>query len=307
MSKPNFKGPQVPIKRLFTRFQNILPVVDGVEVNLADCEISQPLYYGSARAVSKGIVKSTGKILALKHLSPRAGKSTEVRKKCFNSLKREEAFGQIIDHPNIVRIYGLSQHENESYLLMEFLGDGSLSDVIRNREEYSYRQLIDICHQVSKGLNYLHRQKIIHRDLKPSNVLFDGTRPAITDFGFSYSEAFRSLTKIPPRSGTPKYMSPEQTRGWEPTPASDIFSFGIMMYEMFSGEMKITAQDASNRAEKIITSHFRQLRELNPRVPEDLNTVVMQCLHNSRRSRIGHGLELMRALEPLLERDYKQI
>ena len=297
----------MPIKRLLTRFQKILPVVDGEEVDLKDCEISEPLYYGSARAVSKGLIKKTDKILALKHLSPRAGKSVEVRKKCLNSLKREEAFGQIIDHPNIVRIYGMAQLEDKFYLLMDFLGDGSLSDVIRNREEYSYRQLIDICYQTSKGLNYLHRQKIIHRDLKPSNVLFDGSRPVITDFGFSYSEEIRGLRKIPPRSGTPKYMSPEQTRGWEPTPASDMFSFGIIMYEIFSGEMKISAQDASNRAEKIITSHFLQLQELNPRVPDDLNTIVMQCLHNSRRFRIGHGLELMRALEPLLERDYKQI
>jgi serine/threonine-protein kinase len=297
----------VPFKRLLNRFKKILPVVDGEEVNLNDCEISGALYYGSARAVSKGLVKKTGKLLALKHLSPRAGKSAEVRKNCLNSLKREEAFGQIIDHPNIVSIYGIVEHENEFYLLMEFLGDGSLTDVIRKREEYSYRQLIDICYQVSKGLNYMHRQKIVHRDLKPSNILFDGSRPVITDFGFSYSEEIKGLSKIPPRSGTPKYMSPEQTRGWEPTPATDIFSFGIIMYEMFSGEMKISAQDASNRAEKNITSHFLQLQQLNPRVPDDLNTVVMQCLHNSRRSRIGHGLELMRALEPLLEREYKQI
>ncbi len=297
----------MPIKRLLTRFQKIVPVVDGAEVDLTDCEITEPLYYGSTRAVSKGIVKSTGKTLALKHLSPRAGRSAAARKNCLSSLKREETFGQIMDHPNVVRIYGMADHEDESFLLMEFLGDGSLSDVIRNRDDYSYRQLIDICYQVTKGLNYLHRQKIIHRDLKPSNVLFDGSRPVITDFGFSYTEEIRGLRKVPPRSGTPKYMSPEQTRGWEPTPASDIFSFGIIMYELFSGEMRISAQDASNRAEKVITSHFRQLNELNPRVPDDLSTVVMQCLHNSRRSRIGHGLELMRSLEPLLERDFKQI
>ena len=297
------------IKKLFAKIaQNSKRYhEDGTPLDIGEYEFSGPLYYGSRRAVAKAVHAETGRALALKHVSPNIEPDRELIRLSRESLKREAAFGEILDHPNVVKFYGLAKFEGEEYLLMEFLPGGSLLDVVRRREKYTFAQLIDYCIQAATGLAYLHRMKIVHRDLKPGNVLFEGDRAVITDFGLSECKEMKSAPPPPPRSGTPKYMSPEQTRGWRLEPASDIYSFGVMMYELFSGELRISAMEVSGRAERTHACHFEPLYTLNPLVPHDLNVLVMRCLESSRRTRVANGKDLLQALEPLRDRDFRRV
>ena len=227
-----------------------------------------------------------------------------MRKNCLSSLKREETFGQIMDHPNVVRIYGMADHEDESYLLMEFLGDGSLSDVIRKRDDYSYRQLINICYEVTKGLNYLHRQKIIHRDLKPSNVLLTARGILLTDFGLA--EALED----PPTegqtgvvAGTPAFMAPEQAVGEQAKigPATDIYSLGLILYRLLT---KNSAIESSGSRYALLKR--MQNGEIEP--PEtyrdDLNQetidILMRCLQREPDDRYATAGALNKDLREVI-------
>lgn len=275
------------------------------ELNLDEYEISDPLFFGSRRAVSQAVHQETGKVLALKHVSPRLEQISEKLKLTQESLIREAAIGRALSHPNIVKTYGLSRYDDVEYVVMDYIHDGSLLDVIRNREDYHFPQLIDFCHQVAKALAYLHHAKVIHRDIKPGNILFSGEQAMVADFGLATAEGVRGYKDPPPRSGTPKYMSPEQTRAWRLAPTSDIYSLGIMMYELFTGEMELRLAEITHRAEKTFKVHFDNPSRLNPRIPDLLDKLIMKCLQNSRQVRPPNGYAVMQELEKLLDLDYK--
>ncbi|MBI2193916.1 MAG: serine/threonine protein kinase [Planctomycetes bacterium] len=298
-------------QKLLAKFRGKRPATSdrGVDLNLKSYEISGPIHLGSQRAVSKAVHRQTGRVLALKHVSPRLEREPEKREVSLEGLRREAAIGQGLDHPNVIQIYGLQQFEGEHYLLMEFLPDGSLEDVIRKRDDYLCGHLIDLSRQCVRGLAYLHGKKIVHRDLKPSNILFAGSRPVLTDFGLSWSPGLRGVKEPPPRSGTPKYMSPEQAKGQELASTSDIYSFGIILYEVFAAELDLGAEDALQRTERRKpheSSHFEEPKEVNPRIPDGLNAVIMKCLNTSRRARFTSGYDLLRALETLKTRQFKK-
>lgn len=224
-------------------------------------------------------------------------------------MKREAAIGISIEHPQVIRIYGIQNFQGEDYLLMEFLPDGSLQDVIRSREKYLYSQLVALCTQCARGLAYLHAKKILYRDLKPTNILFSGNRAVLTDFGLSWQSGLKDAKEPPPRSGTPKYMSPEQIKGLELAPTSDIYSFGIILYELFTGEFVMEVLDAVDRAKQVkslTSSSFENPQKVNPNIPDDLNGIIRKCLYTSRRARFSTGYDLIRAFESLRSRSFKK-
>ena len=210
-------------------------------------------------------------------------------------------------HPNIVRFYGLEQDDLLVYLLMEFVDGASLrTEIFRNQGKgLSNQRMMDVLQPVCSALHYAHRMGLVHCDVKPANIMLDRNgRILLTDFGIArMTEGASTMTMA--GAGTPAYMSPEQIRGEEPTPQTDIYALGIVLYEMLTGgERPFTGEQAKvtgTIGEKV---RWEQLN-LNPTSPRkyssqislELEAVVMKCLEKDPLMRYAGALDLLEALQ----------
>lgn len=181
-----------------------------------------------------------GRKAALKFLPPEYGSDPELNAR----FKREARAAAALNHPNIITIYDVGEYQNRAWMAMEFVDGESLKDLIA-RQELSIAEVIDLAVQAGEGLGEAHRARIIHRDLKPANILLNQRgRVKIADFGLARQEDMTPFTVEGAVMGTPAYMSPEQIEGTRLDPRSDIFSFGVVIYELvtrrlpFKGETR---------------------------------------------------------------------
>jgi len=222
---------------------------------------------------------------------------------------REARSAAILDHPNIVRVLNAGFDERGyPFIAMQFIKGNSLDRLIRERREagkaktrLSDRRLVQIFCDVASALAYAHKKGIIHRDIKPGNVLVseDG-RAYLVDFGLARRvgggrRAGSFLTVSGALLGTPDYMSPEQAEGKasQATPASDIFSFGAMMYHAFCGRPPFHADNMWSTLTKILNEEPVLPRKLNPAIHPDLDAIIMRCLEKDPRRRYRDGAELL--------------
>ncbi|MEM9302125.1 MAG: protein kinase [Pseudomonadota bacterium] len=202
-------------------------------------------------------------------------------------------------HPNIVAIYDIGENEDYSYMAMEFLQGGTLNQ--RVREGLSVAEVIRITTQVAHALDLAHRNHIVHRDLKPSNIMFrDELTPVLTDFGIAKkTDTEHSLTKTGMVVGTPYYMSPEQITGRDIDGRSDIYSLGIMFYELLVGELPF-------RAEEPLALAMQHVQEPPPQLPDDfeeLQPIMDMLLAKSADDRFQSMLDFVAAVKELVMTD----
>jgi len=229
-------------------------------------------------------------------------------------LKEAKAIGRL-SHPNIVTIYDVGEDHGTIFIAMELLEGTPLHRVARERE-LSPTEIIRLGAQLAETLGYAHQKGIVHRDVKPSNVLLLANgQMKITDFGIAHMEDPSALvqTQAGEILGTPAYMSPEQVLSQPVDGRSDLFSLGIILYELSTGRRPFGGENMAAIFHAITQLHPPEPTEINPGLSQSLSQVIMKCLRKSPGERFETGHALARALserfgekEPLPEKESKR-
>ena len=256
-------------------------------------EISGELGKGAMGVVYKAVDPNIGRPVALKTMRVDIhGSDTEDMLKRFQNEARAAG---VLNHPNIVTIYDAGEHEGVFYIAMEFIPGKTLAHLLAESRVLSAEQIVNIGGQICAGLDYAHSKKVIHRDIKPPNIMIapDGT-VKIMDFGIAKAGA--SLTHTGEVLGTPNYMSPEQVKGKDLDGRTDLFSTGVILYEMATGERPFNGQNVTTIIYKIIHETPAAPRELDVTVHPGLSQVIAKCLAKDPDERYQNGADLAMAL-----------
>lgn len=198
-----------------------------------------------------------------------------------------------LSHPNIVTIYDVGRTDDIAYIAMEYLHGRELRDILNDERILPIAQVIDIISQVALGLSYAHEHEIVHRDIKPSNVMVirDG-HVKITDFGIARMASAAVRTQTGMVLGSPKYMSPEQVMGKLTDQRSDIFSLGVMLYEMLTGQAPFMGENVNAIMYQTLNAAPAAPSTINVEVPEMLNFIVAKALAKDLDSRYQNARDL---------------
>lgn len=216
-----------------------------------------------------------------------------------------------LNHPNIVTIYDVGKSGDIAYIAMEFLQGCELRDLLRENGVLPVDQVLDIVAQVAQGLAYAHEHEIVHRDIKPSNIMVirDG-HVKITDFGIARMASSAVRTQTGMVLGSPKYMSPEQVLGKVIDQRSDIFSLGVMLYEMLTGESPFMGENVNAIMFQTLNSVPVAPSKLNSAVPDMLNFIVAKALAKAREDRYQNAQDFamdLRACRDTLPRSRQPV
>src|ERR671914_2157386 len=231
--------------------------------------------------------------LVIKALLPHLARDAEMRER----FKREAEASSQLSHPHICSIMDYGEIDNVVFLVMPYLVNGSLADVVVRDGTVPVPRSAAVCAQVAVALDYAHRHGIVHRDVKPDNILYDEDGNAlITDFGIATARFHGRLTATGRAMGTPHYMSPEQAMGKIVDGRSDLYAVGVMMYEALVGIPPFDGADAFSVGYKHVHEAPVPIEEVDSRLPPSLARVVMRCLVKTPGDRYQTGVELAESL-----------
>jgi beta-lactam-binding protein with PASTA domain/predicted Ser/Thr protein kinase len=212
-------------------------------------------------------------------------------------FKREASSAAALSHPNIVGIFDRGEWNGTYYIAMEYVAGRSLKTIIREGGALDPVAAIDLVIQILRGARFAHRRGVIHRDLKPHNVILDEEgRARVTDFGIARAGA-SDMTMTGSIMGTAQYLSPEQAQGFSVSAASDIYSVGVILYELLTGVVPFEGESAVAIAFKQVSAQPRPPSELNPVIPPSLDAVVLRALAKDPADRYADADELIAALQ----------
>jgi serine/threonine protein kinase/Flp pilus assembly protein TadD len=219
-------------------------------------------------------------------------------KKTIERFRNELKFARKIRHKNVCQMYDLNKEEGSHYITMEYVDGKDLKSMIRMMGQLSSGKTIFIAKQVCEGLAEAHRLGVVHRDLKPQNVMVDEEGNArIMDFGIARSLKAKGITGAGVMIGTPEYMSPEQVEGKDVDQRSDIYSLGVILYEMVTGRVPFEGDTPFTIGVKHKSESPKDPKELNTQLPEDLNLVILRCLEKDKEKRYQSAGEVRSELE----------
>jgi len=220
--------------------------------------------------------------VALKLIKPEIASDKKTIERFRNELKT----ARMIAHKNVCRMFDIGETKDSYFITMEFIRGEDLKSLIRKMGQLSAGQAIAIAKQVCDGLIEAHKLGVVHRDLKPQNIMIDREGDArIMDFGIARSLEGRGITGAGVMIGTPDYMSPEQVEGKETDQRSDIYSLGVILYEMVTGRVPFEGDTALSIAVKHKTEAPKDPREFNTQLSEDLSRVILRCLEKDKAIR----------------------
>ncbi len=266
-------------------------------------EIVEELGRGAMGSVYKARDPLVGRIVAIKTIHSAAlegAQSAEYRAR----FQREARASGVLAHPGIVPVFDVGEHQGAPFLVMEFVDGRTLNDVMKKGERYTLDRVCDIGQQLAEALGYAHRQGVIHRDIKPANILmtsrevYGSERPRITDFGIA--KLMQSeLTNTGQLLGTPSFMPPEQFTGAPIDGRADLFSLGVILYALATGEQPFPGETMTAVSYKVVYTEPIPPAKLNPAIPARMEAVILKCLTKSPADRYQTGEELAQDLAAL--------
>src|SRR4051812_27498504 len=259
---------------------------------------AQPIGRGGMGEIYRATDTTLGRAVAIKVLDQRYAEDAAVRQR----FTREAlAVARLSGNPNIVTIYDVGEYRERPYIVMEYLAGGSLPDRIK-AGPVSPGEALQWLEQAASALDAAHRDGVVHRDVKPANLLLDRQdRVHVADFGIASAVGLASLTQTGTVLGTASYLSPEQAQGERTTPASDLYSLGIVAFELFSGRRPFEADSIAAEAAAHVTGEIPSVRDVNPNAPCELDPVFAKALAKDPARRFGSAGEFVAALRESLE------
>ncbi|MGF2615603.1 Stk1 family PASTA domain-containing Ser/Thr kinase [Rossellomorea vietnamensis] len=217
-------------------------------------------------------------------------------------FQREAQSATSLAHPNIVSIYDVGEEDDIYYIVMEYVSGMTLKQYIQKHSPISIEKAIDIMRQLTSAIAHAHQNHIVHRDIKPQNILIDhdGT-VKITDFGIAMALSSTSITQTNSVLGSVHYLSPEQARGGMATRKSDIYSLGIVMFELLSGRLPFSGESAVSIALKHLQSETPSLRRWNQDIPQSVENIVLKSTAKDPFQRYDSVEEIEEELRTALE------
>ena len=226
-------------------------------------------------------------------------------------FKNESKAIAVLDHPNIVKVYDVSFGDRLQYIVMEYIDGISLKEYLNQQKEIRWKEALHFTMQILRALQHAHEKGIIHRDIKPQNIMLlqDGTIK-VTDFGiarFSHSETRTMTDKA---IGSVHYIAPEQARGDLTDDKADIYSVGVMLYEMITGQLPFEADNAVSVAIMQLQADPKPPRDINPTIPIGLEEITLKAMQKTPAQRYQSAAEMMQDIEafrqnPLITFNYK--
>ncbi len=257
-------------------------------------EFMEELGTGGMGKVYKVFDKKIKEEVALKILKSEIASDKKTIERFSNELK----LARKIRHENVCQMYDINEEEGTHYITMEYVPGEDLKSFIRRSEQLAVSKTISIAKQVCEGLAAAHRLGVIHRDLKPQNIMIDKEGNArIMDFGIARSVKGKGITGAGMMIGTPEYMSPEQVEGKDVDQRSDIYSLGVNLYEMVTGQVPFEGDTPFTIGVKHKSETPKDPRELNAQIPEDLSRVILTCMEKDKEKRYQSTGELRSELE----------
>jgi serine/threonine protein kinase/tetratricopeptide (TPR) repeat protein len=256
--------------------------------------IIEELGKGGMGRVYKAFDTEIKEKIALKLLKP----ETSFDEKMIERFRNELKLARKISQRNVCRMHDLNKEEGRYYITMEYVHGEDLKRLIRKVGQMPPGKAVSIAQQVCHGLSEAHSLGIVHRDLKPQNIMVDEAGNAkIMDFGIARSLHTESLTGTGVMIGTPEYMSPEQVEGKDIDRRSDIYSLGIILYEMLTGRVPFEGDTPFTIGVKHKSEIPKDPKDLNPQIPGELSRLILRCLEKDRSKRYQSAEELLPELE----------
>ena len=283
-----------------------VPAADGVVSNTALIQLSpgtsigsryeivRLLGQGGMGAVYRAHDKELDRQVAIKVIRADMAANPEILRR----FKQELILARQITHKNVIRIFDLGQAEGIKFITMEYIEGENLQSVLRQKKKLQPAEAATIIAQVCRALEAAHNEGVIHRDLKPQNIMLDKSgRAFVMDFGIARSMLGDGMTQTGVLIGTPDYMSPEQAKGQTLDARSDLFSTGIILYEMLSGQVPFDADTTMGKLWKRTNEPARPLDELDKTIPQPLSDIVRKCLEIDPQKRFASAADLLQRIE----------
>lgn len=308
---PKFKDATQRVERLRAMQNNVLMTgatsktgtmildVQGMEKPmLGRYEIERELGKGAMGVVYFGRDPKIGRVVAIKTMALSQEFDAQDLDEARSRFFREAETAGRLNHPNIVTIYDAGEEHDLAYIAMEFLHGHDLLPYTKAGQLLPLPLAAKVVKQVAEALDYAHKQNVVHRDIKPANIMFDPktVQVKVTDFGIArITDA--SKTKTGMVLGTPSYMSPEQLTGRKVDGRSDLFSLGVMLYQLSSGQLPFVADSMTELMYRIANDAPKDVRLVNPQLPAGLAAILARALAKDPAQRFQNGAEFAAALQ----------
>ncbi|HEY2120120.1 MAG TPA: tetratricopeptide repeat protein [Candidatus Acidoferrum sp.] len=267
-------------------------------------EIMQLLGEGGMGAVYKAMDREVERMVALKIIRPELA----VREDILARFKQELILARRITHKNVIRIFDLGEADGLKFITMEFIEGKDLSSLIREKGRLSFEQCADVMSQTCMALDAAHSEGVVHRDLKPQNIMMDKNgRVIVMDFGIARTVEQGGMTHTGALIGTPDYMSPEQVMGEKVDVRSDLFTLGIIFYQLLVGQLPYKADTIQGAMFKRTRETSASPQSVDPTVPLLLSDITVKCLQLEPQNRYQTAMEIRNDIEAWREGSTKRI
>jgi TolB-like protein/predicted Ser/Thr protein kinase len=276
----------------------ILPwaVLQTGDIFASRYQVIEQLGAGGMGRVYRVLDKKLDEEIALKLIKAEAAGD----RKTLDRFRAELKTARQVVHQNVARVFDLNETDGRPFITMEYVRGENLRALIKKVGRLDASQAVPIAAQVCRGLAEAHRRGIIHRDLKPQNIMIDEDGKAqIMDFGLARLASSGGLAEKGPAEGTPAYIAPEQIENRTVDHRADLYSLGVVLYEMVTGHPPFRASSAAGLVHKHLTQSPRNPRDVNPDIPSELARIIMKCLKKQPEKRYQNAAEMLVDLDRL--------